>query len=237
MPSQMGGIMARICIITGGTSGIGKATADILKADGWDVVATGLTDAELAANPGARRLDVRDTEAVEALFQEFDALDGLVNAAGVGAVGEAMSQDAFDTTIDINLTGTFRCCRCAYPALLKSGGSIVNIASVLGFVSNISVPGYCASKAGVVNLTRSLGARWAREGVRVNAVAPGYVETPMTEHVRGDNDRNVQVMDRTKMERMGKPSEVGELIAWLLSDKASFVTGSTHIVDGGYLTT
>ena len=193
--------MARICVITGGTSGR-QATADILKADGWDVVATGLMDAELAANPDARRLDVRDTEAVEALFQEFDALDGLVNAAGVGAVGEAMSQDAFDTTIDINLTGTFRCCRCAYPALLKSGGSIVNIASVLGFVSNISVPGYCASKAGVVNLTRSLGARWAREGVRVNAVAPGYIETPMTDHVRGDNDRNVQVMDRTKMERM-----------------------------------
>lgn len=229
--------MARLCVITGGTSGIGKATADILRADGWEVVATGFTDEELAASPGARRLDVRDTGAVEALFAEFDGLDGLVNAAGVGAVGEAMSQDAFDTTIDINLTGTFRCCRCAYPALVRSGGAIVNIASVLGFVSNFSVPAYSAAKAGVVNLTRSLGARWAREGVRVNAVAPGYIETPMTEHVRNDNERTVQVMDRTKMGRMGKPEEVGELIAWLLSDKASFVTGSTHIVDGGYLTT
>ena len=132
--------MARTCVITGGTSGIGKATAEILKADGWEIVATGFTDEELAANPGSRHLDVRDMAAVEAFFAEFDSLDGLVNAAGVGAVGDAMSQDAFDTTIDINLTGTFRCCRAAYPALAHSRGAIVNIASVLGFVSNINVP-------------------------------------------------------------------------------------------------
>lgn len=229
--------MARTCVITGGTSGIGKATAEILKADGWEIVATGFTDEELAANQGSRHLDVRDTAAVEAFFAEFDSLDGLVNAAGVGAVGEAMSQEAFDTTIDINLTGTFRCCRAAYPALAHSRGAIVNIASVLGFVSNINVPAYSAAKAGVVNMTRSLGARWGRDGVRVNAVAPGYIETPMTEAIRADNERTVQVMDRTKLGRMGQPEEVGQLIVWLLSEKASFVTGSTHIVDGGYLTT
>ena len=106
--------MARTCVITGGTSGIGKATAEILKADGWEIVATGFTDEELAANPGSRHLDVRDTAAVEAFFAEFDSLDGLVNAAGVGAVGDAMSQDAFDTTIDINLTGIFLCTQQAF---------------------------------------------------------------------------------------------------------------------------
>ncbi len=226
--------MTKTCIITGGTSGIGKATAEILRSTGWDVLQTGITEEELAACPGSRPLDVRDTEAVNALFAEFDSLDGLVNAAGVGAVGDGMDQDVFDITIDINLTGTFRCCRAAYPALLKAGGAVVNIASVLGYSGNPAVPAYCASKAGVINMTRALGARWGKDGVRINAVAPGYIETPMTHHVRQDNEANARVMARTYVDRFGQPQEIGEMIAFLLSDKASFVTGSTHIVDGGY---
>ena len=229
--------MSKTCIITGGTSGIGKATADILRREGWEVVQTGLTEAELAACPGGRPLDVRDTEAVDALFGEFDRLDGLVNAAGVGALGDGMDLDVFEATLDINLTGTFRCCRAAYPALLNAGGAVVNIASVLGYSGNPAVPAYCASKAGVINMTRALGARWASEGVRVNAVAPGYIETPMTAHVRTDNEANARVMARTHIDRFGQPEEIGEMIAFLLSEKAGFVTGSTHIVDGGYTAT
>lgn len=229
--------MTKICVITGGTSGIGKATAGILRRDGWEVVQTGLTDEELDACPGAQRLEVRDTAAVEALFAGFDRLDGLVNAAGVGALGDGMDQDVFDATIDINLNGTYRCCRAAYPALEQAGGAVVNVASVLGYTANPAVPAYCASKAGVVNLTRALGARWASEGVRVNAVAPGYIETPMTAHVRTDNEANARVMARTHVDRFGQPEEIGEMIAFLLSEKARFITGSTHLVDGGYTAT
>ncbi len=229
--------MTKTCVITGGTSGIGKATAEILRSDGWQVIQTGIVEEELDACPGARPLDVRDTAAVDAFFAEFDSLDGLVNAAGVGAVGDGMDQDVFDITIDINLTGTYRCCRAAYPALEKAGGSVVNIASVLGYSGNPAVPAYCASKAGVINMTRALGARWGSEGVRINAVAPGYIETPMTAQVRQDNEANARVMARTHIDRFGQPKEIGEMIAFLLSEKASFITGSTHIVDGGYTAT
>ena len=231
--------MAKTCIVTGGTSGIGAATAAILRAEGWDVIPTGFTDEELAAaGSEARRLDVRDNAAVEALFGEFDELHGLVNAAGVSGIESDQTElPQFEFVMDVNVTGTMRCCKAAYPALVRTGGAVVNIASVLGFLGNVHAVAYATSKAAVVNMTRSLGARWIREGVRVNAVAPGYIETPMTEPVRSDNARNATVMTRTHIGRFGRPEEVGHLIAFLLSDKASFIAGSTHLVDGAYTAT
>lgn len=230
--------MSGICVITGGTSGIGAATAAILRREGWEVVVTGYTPEEVAATPGAHRLDVRDGEAVTAFFAGFDRLDGLVNAAGMsGLPHDQTDPEWFSVILDTNLTGTMRCCKAAHPALEAAGGSIVNLASILGFVSGIGAPAYSASKAGVVNLTRALGAMWAEDGVRVNAVAPGYIETPMTAPIRAMNERVDRVMKRTHLGRFGQPEEIGEMIAFLLSDKAAFITGSTHQVDGGYLAT
>lgn len=225
----------KTAIVTGGTSGIGAATVALLRADGWQVIPTGLTADEVAAaGPEARQLDVRDTAAVTEMFAVHDRLDGLVNAAGMAGQGDQTEMALFEQIVDVNLTGTMRCCVAAQPSLAVAGGAVVNIASVLGFVANPTSLAYAASKAGVVNLTRALAARWAEDGVRVNAVAPGYIETPMTAFVRADNARTDRVMAHTPMGRWGKPEEIAELIVWLLSDKASFVTGSTHLADGGY---
>lgn len=230
--------MTKTAIVTGGTSGIGAATTGLLRARGWRVVATGLTETEVAAAGGeAEVLDVTDDAAVAALFARFERLDGLVTAAGMVARDAEWEIDAFARVLDVNLTGTMRACLAAYPGLKRAGGAVVTIASVMGYVANPRAPAYAASKAGVINLTRALAAAWAPDGIRVNAVAPGYVETAMTEAVRQDNAMADALLQRQKLGRWGRPEEIAELIVWLLSEKASFVTGSTHLADGGYLTT
>lgn len=229
--------MTRTIVITGGASGIGAATATQLRAEGARVFVTGLTPGEVeAAGADASQLDVRDGAAVERYFSQFDELHGLVNAAGMSGSGDPENMALFEQVIDVNLTGTMRASLAAKAALAKTGGAVVNIASVLGYVGSPRAIAYSASKGGVVNLTRALGSAWAPEGIRVTAVAPGYIETPMTSIVRQAPEVEERVLERQQMHRWGKPEEIAEMIVWLLSDKASFVTGSTHIVDGGYLT-
>lgn len=231
--------MSRRALVTGGTRGIGRGVAEVLLAQGWSVVATGATAAEVAAAPGAERLenrvlDVTDAADVAALAGGLDHLDALVNCAGILRRGEEYDLAVFERVIAVNLTGTMRMCMACHPLLKASGGAIVNLASMLSFFGGPLVPAYSASKGGVAQLTRALAVRWAGDGIRVNAVAPGWIETEMTRGLREDPARNAAILARTPQARWGRPADVGRVVAMLLSSETAFVTGTVLPVDGGY---
>lgn len=229
----------RRVLVTGGARGIGRGVVDVLMARGWRALATGVSDAEIAAAPEAdnltlAKLDVTDPKAVAGLVASLDQLDALVNCAGVLRRGEEYELDVFERVVAVNLTGTMRMCVACHPLLKKSGGAIVNTASMLSYFGGPLVPAYSASKGGVAQLTKALAARWAEDGVRVNAVAPGWIETEMTQGLREDPAREATILGRTPQKRWGQPQHVGRVVSMLLSNNAEFMTGAIVPVDGGY---
>ena len=232
--------MARQILITGGTSGIGAGIAAAFAAQGDQVTVTGATAAEVDAATGragitAQVLDVRDGAAVQALVAALGPLDVVVNCAGVIRRGAEHDPVAFADTVDINLNGTMRVCAAARPALAARRGCIINTASMLSFFGGGLVPGYSASKGGVAQLTKSLAIAYAADGIRVNAVAPGWIATPLTQALQDDAARSGQILARTPLGRWGTPADVAGPVLFLASAAAQFVTGVVLPVDGGYL--
>ena len=230
-------------LVTGGTSGIGAAVTRAFLLAGAKVTAAGVTQDELDrvrsdapfASAALEVLDVRDGKAVSALIASLPALDILVNCAGIIRRGDELDPSVFEQVIDVNLNGTMRCCAAARPLLARStNGAIVNLASMLSVFGGGLVPGYAASKGGVSQLTKSLAIAYAPDAIRVNAVAPGWIATPLTQALRDDPDRSDAILARTPLRRWGRADDVASAVLYLCSPVAAFVTGTTLVVDGGY---
>ncbi|MBP0578242.1 SDR family oxidoreductase [Labrys sp. LIt4] len=226
----------RQVLVSGGTSGIGAAIAAGFAEAGASVVAAGLPGA--TAPPGIEtvELDVRDGAAVAALAGRYERLDVLVNAAGIIRRGAEHEPETFEEVVDINLNGTMRLCAACRSALAASGaGAVVNLASMLSFFGGGLVPAYSASKGGIAQLTKSLAIAWAGERIRVNAIAPGWIETPLTKALVEDPARSGPILARTPLGRWGVPADLVGPVLFLCSPAAAFVTGTILPVDGGYL--
>ena len=232
----------RRALVTGAGSGIGAATARALHAAGADVVLADLSGDrahEVAAELGDGRglaiaLDVRDEPAVRDAVRDLDVL---VNVAGIGSTTTAPDTplDVWEDVFAVNARGTFLCCKHAIPGMVgRGGGSIVNIASVAGLVGLRNRAAYCASKGAVISLTRALAVDHVGDGVRVNAVCPGTVDSPwvrrLVEEV-GESLDNLRA--RQPMGRLGTPEEIADAVVYLASDAAAFVTGTAFVIDGG----
>ena len=235
----------QVALVVGGTSGIGAAIADAFADLGAVVTVTGATRAECdgaRASPRFRcrdaiALDVRDESAVKALVAALPRLDVLVNCAGIIRRGDEHDVSVFADVLAINLTGTMRCCTLARDKLKATGGRIVNTASVLSFQGGGLVPGYSASKGGVAQLTKSLAIAYAADGIRVNAIAPGWVATPLTTALQNDAQRSAGITARTPLARWAQPDDIAGAAVFLCSPAARFITGAILPVDGGYLVT
>lgn len=244
----------KVGLVTGGTSGIGRDTAVLFAKAGAKIVVAGRREAEgeetdeLIRAAGGDALfvktDVSKASEVEALVQKavekFGRLDVAFNNAGVEGVWVPIarqSEEDWDRTIDINLKGVWLCLKYEIRQMLKQGGggAIVNMASVTGLVGSAGAAAYSASKHGVLGLTKSAALESAKNRIRINAICPAVVETPMGERLFGSPAVHKQVIGLHPIGRLGRPSEIAEAVLWMCSDRASFMTGQSLVLDGGFL--
>ena len=232
----------QIALITGGVSGIGAATTLAFKKAGAKVIATGLTTHEIEAaknNPDFSgidiyQLDVTDRVSITNLVAQIDSLDYLVHCAGMILRDAEHEPDNFDKVLNVNVSGGMRVTHAMKPLLKKSKGAIVFIGSIMSIFGGPKQPAYSASKGAIKNLAMSLGAAYAVDGIRVNAIAPGFVMTDLSKGARDNPVRNQEILSRTPMARWADPSEIADPILFLCSDAARYMTGTLLIVDGGY---
>lgn len=240
---QEGSFRDRVALVVGGTSGIGAAIAGAMSTLGARVTITGATAAEAEAArercgfwfEASIALDVRDAAAIAACFGALQKLDILVNCAGIIRRGDEHDPKVFAEVVDVNLLGTMRLCAAARPFLARTQGCILNTASILSYFGGALVPGYSASKGGVVQLTKSLAIAYAADKIRVNAIAPGWISTSFTQPVQDDPVRSQAIVSRTPLGRWGTPADVSGAAVFLCSPAASFITGAILAVDGGYV--
>lgn len=233
--------MTRQILVTGGISGIGRAIAEGFAAEGCRVTVTAKTREEVEQaqlfreNVRAYALDNTQPSEISAVIATLEQLDVLVNAAGmILRDGKEFEPENFENVVNVNLNGTLRMCSAARELLFVSRGCVINIASMLSFFGSGHAPAYSASKGGVAQLTKSLAIAWAPHGVRVNAIAPGWIETALTTPLIADPNKRDAIINRTPLNRWGQPADVAGAALFLASPAAAFITGVILPVDGGY---
>jgi NAD(P)-dependent dehydrogenase (short-subunit alcohol dehydrogenase family) len=249
-----GKLVGKVALVTGGASGIGRATALAFARESAKLIIADMNEdgghqtVHMITEQGGEatfiRTDVSRAVEVQALISQavatYGRLDCAHNNAGISGGGHALTaeyaEDTWHQVIAINLTGVWLCMKYEIPQMLQQGsGAIVNTASVAGLIGGRGLAAYVASKHGVVGLTKTAALEYAQQGIRVNCVCPGVIQTPMTERGLSDPARRARIIASEPVGRVGTPEEIAEAVIWLCSDAASFVTGHTMTVDGGFV--
>lgn len=225
-------------LVTGGSAGIGHGIGVGFRDAGANVIVTGTRPEDSYDSDFTgltyRQLDVCSDDQIATLVNDVDRMDVVVNSAGIAIYGRAEYEiETFQKVLDVNLTGTMRICTQFHDLLRDTGGSVVNIASGASFFATPGTPAYNSSKGGVAMLTKCLATAWGRHGVRVNAIAPGYVETAITKVVRENEKVYEESIRKTPLRRWGTPEDMAGAALFFASPYASYITGQTLIVDGG----